>query len=167
MIIDLSRDSLTGQGLDKGYSDQGYFGIVVYHPHDRSKVIKIFKQHERAHEIFESEVGAYTKAMQCPDINRRVASFYGTCCITSVLDDRGNDLSAHYSLDCAYTIKYYSFAFEKLNDYACRSDSNSNIASRLAGDFAKNGLSISDASYCFKEDGSILLIDFHLYGSTP
>lgn len=167
MNIELARDGLTGNGLDKAYSDQGCFGIVVYYPLDRSKVIKIFKKGVRAREIFESEVGAYAKAMECSEISRLVASFRGTCRITSIVDEQGIDVSSTYELDCAYAMEYYPRAFEKLRDFADRSDSNSKLVSKLAGKFAKNRLSISDSSYCFKDNGCIVLIDFHLCDSTP
>jgi len=117
--------------------------------------IDVHGQTIRRRHIFNSEVLAYTTALEVEELRTYVSHFRGERIISKVFDIDNNDISDRFLLDCAY-------AMDHLQGQAIKCGCNTEKSDPIAFLFRKHGINaMNDFSFFLDDSGKVAkIIDF-------
>lgn len=148
----------------KNKIDEGGYSVIIK---DGNIVYKLFKnsinvKRLRSFEdklrnlVFNSEVDAYHITQNVNELKQYVPEFYGTVNVEKVEDEKCNDVSNLYLLDCCYSMEYIEGQFYKL--FPCNI---SDEIQRVINLFNNNGINyLIDSCISYVSDTNFKIIDF-------
>ncbi len=161
MLIQLREQAIIGEGIfGKVFLNDGCAIKVFKKPPASTEqdleTVDINDEIIRIRKKFDSEVQAYRKAREIDELLHYTSHFRDERVIARVFDKDNNDVSDHYSLECAYAMDYLKVEWIK---YAWNSVKSAHVVKNT---FKQHGINaMNDFSfYLDSNDNVVRVIDF-------